>query len=151
MDSSTFDALVRSFVAGGGRSSRRGAVGALALILTGVEIGSVYAGKSARKKQCRGGKTRCGKRCCPKGQGCVGGRCGCPAMACANAVDPTDDQLEGCFCDVTVGGKELCLSSIPCGLVTACSANSDCPRGWVCLKDACQEGVGGCAAVCSLG
>jgi hypothetical protein len=149
MDQSRFDALARQLAA----PSRRALLGWLGTIAAGsfLAVGTHEVAAKKKKKSCKRGKVACGRQCCPRGQGCVGGRCGCPPAKCAQAVDPTSDQLEGCFCDVTVGGRETCMASIPCGLVTDCSSNAECPPGWVCLANACEEGVGGCAALCSLG
>lgn len=148
MNRGRVDGIVQG-VGSGFRATRRGAVGALAALL-GCGAAPRAEARKRKKKSCKGGKVRCGDKCCPRGQQCVGGKCGCSPAKCAQATDPSNDQFEACYCEPAVGGKEFCTGSIPCGGATPCSTNKDCPPGSICNADGCGPGEHVCIPLCLL-
>jgi hypothetical protein len=151
MNPGRFGQLVQAVVSTHVGTTRRVAVVSVAALLGFGTAQHAETRKRKMKKSCKGGKVRCGNICCPRGQGCVAGQCGCPPAKCAQATDPTNDQLEGCFCDFTVAGFEVCMSSIPCGEASPCVTNDTCPPGMVCELNGCGEGDHVCVFPCLLG
>ena len=171
MDQQRFDDLLRSASL---TIDRRGATrGTLAALLALVVPVSVDAKK--KKKKCKGGKKKCDKGCClpnqgcrngqcqcapdedacgavccPPSQACVGGQCDCPPAACNAAVDPTDDEFEGCFCEDAAEGGTHCFANLSCCAPPAkCDLTSQCDPGEVCQTLSCGN-VSRCTPVCSL-
>ena len=134
MDGTRFDSLTRMLAS---VRDRRATVRAL----SGVAIGALTlsAGTAAakkNKKKCKGGRKKCGKKCCPLGQFCRNGRCSicapplfvCPIGGCAEIL------CGGQCCAV----RETCVANqcVPCPDLTD-SCGVDVPR--------CDNGAGFCA------
>lgn len=83
------------------------------------------AGKrgNRKRKRCRGGKKRCGRRCVP-------GTC-CPGKSCGSA-EPN------CRCGRTVEGRGFCQTG---GVIVVipCASSADCDPGEACIQEAGGE------------
>lgn len=171
MDHQRFDSLLRdAYRSIGSTGTRRGLLTAMAALAF-----PLGAPAEKKKKKCKKGKKKCGRKCClpnqgcrngkcqcgpkedacgavccPSSQACVNGTCGCPEAACEAAVDPTDDVNEACFCAEAVGGQFHCFADLFCGTPPqTCSATAECEAGEICNLVSCQA-VSRCSPVCSL-
>jgi len=87
---------------------------------------------------------------CLVGQVCDNTTCTCPAQACAQATDPTNDQFEQCFCNATVEGEQACFANIACSpLPPTCTTSSECGAGFACFAIGCG-GQDRCTPLCAL-
>ena len=190
MDEHRFDALARAL--GAGRSRRRtlgllaGAAAAVGLAEAdeaaaergkgkgkGHGKASRHDGKGeggdanpAKKKKCKGGKSRCGKKCfdlqndvahcgncdsfCLSGQVCQGGACTCGGSACSGCCDgatckPGNDPVS---CGSNGGTCAVCATGGSCngGTCTCPSGQADC--GGTCTSTTTVQNCGGCGHVC---
>jgi hypothetical protein len=129
MDDNRFDAFVCSLdIAIPRRGALVGALGTgLAALLTRIGIETAEAKKRKRKKKCKGGKKKCGKKCipkasccksadCPSGASCVNGGCVCPAG---------ETDCEGTCADLATDGAN-------CG-----SCGNGCASGEICVARFC--------------
>jgi hypothetical protein len=168
MNAGSFDALIR----GASVTNSRRALGRLLAAIAAASIGGVAtpqsgdAGNRKRKRRCRGGKRRCGRRCvdtrtnprhcggcgnrCQVNGVCIAGRCTCPKGNCADpglnccpkdlAVDCTGftaNDPQGQFTDVAT-----------CGFTTECPTDRQCvgPRFQACCPadSRCDRRTGTC-------
>lgn len=134
MDAHRFDELLRVLSR---RPSRRGIARTLAAITLAGMFGTpglaeVQAKRKRKKKKCKGGKKKCGKRCCAVGDACLGGSC-CPAAQACGAV----------CC--TVG--DACIANACCPVDGACGA-ACCASGEACLGGSCCPAERACGTVC---
>jgi hypothetical protein len=134
MDGTRFDSITRTLRA---VADRRTTVRALpGVAIAALAPGTVPAGAKKRRKKCKGGKKKCGKKCCPVGQFCRNGKCSicapplfeCPIGGCAATL------CGGQCCAVA----ETCVDNqcAPCPDLTN-SCGVDVPR--------CNNGSGFCA------
>ena len=190
MDEHRFDALARAL--GAGRSRRRtlgllaGAAAAVGLAETdeaaaergkgkgkGHGKASRHDGKGeggdanpAKKKKCKGGKSRCGKKCfdlqndvahcgncdafCLSDQVCQGGTCTCGGSACNGCCDGATCMPGNVLvsCGSNGGACAVCPSGGSCsgGTCTCPSGQADC--GGTCTSTTTVNNCGGCGHVC---
>jgi len=161
MDAYRFDAVVRSLGAVSRRAALWGFFGVAVSGLTASRADFAIARrrKKKNKKQCKGGKKKCGKTCIPKTE-CCGG-CGeqlCCNGTCAECCSDADCLLgSGLICQqgtcACPAGEEICEAVCVdlandgghCGSCTnACPTNAcfngacscgnvdDCPDGCIC-------------------
>jgi hypothetical protein len=135
MDATRFDLIAKRL---GARATRRTLFAVLAgLGLSGM-AGSIQETEAGKKrKKCKGGKKKCGRKCIPKGNCCKHPDCGDHGIC----------TLGACGCET--GYKECQGSCIPLG---NCCAHTECPSGQQCCKGACTVVTGCCNDVdCQLG
>jgi hypothetical protein len=157
MDAESFDRLTRGLNA---RLARRGlgrtiAAGVAALSLSG----AADAKKKKKKKKkppagCIAPNVACGTACCPPGEPCVDGRCGCAAGEVYCDLGDVAGCLPGNCCPETAcAGETCCPAGTMCltagggelGIRTACRcitrfddcAGRCCPTGQACYDGAC--------------
>jgi hypothetical protein len=124
------------------------AAGGLAANILGL---TASAKKKKRKKKCKGGKRKCGKKCIPKancctdadcggGATCQDGTCLCPngERECEGTCIPDDICCPGeacgqnCACRRTVEGTGFCVQSgiliecVQCNSSAECEADDQC-------------------------
>jgi hypothetical protein len=137
MDARHLDDLAREI---GSQLPRRGVLGALGGLAALLAVPTLEAGAKKKKKKCKGGKKKCGKKCIPadqccttadcgsKGQ-CVGGTCVCPAgqKACNGGCIP----------------QALCCQNSECGAMQTCTNGAcTCPGGLSkCGLDCIEDGL----------
>lgn len=100
--------------------TRRQTLAALIAVLTGAGAELAAAKRrNRRRKRCRGGKKRCGRRCVP-------GTC-CPGTSCGSA-EPN------CRCARSTEGRTFCQTG---GVVKVdpCASSADCGSGEACIPD----------------
>jgi hypothetical protein len=159
MDDEQFDSWTR-------RAFGVAASGLVAIILGLPTINEVDAKKRKKKKKCKGGKKRCGKKCiaksncctdgdCSGGATCQDGTCRCPdgERECEGACIPDDVCCPGevcgenCSCRRTVEGTGFCVQG---GILIACvqcNSSAECDDGDQCVPLDCSGSV---SAVCML-
>jgi hypothetical protein len=146
MVTSPFDAAVRTLGATMGRRPLlRGLMGtAFGLVAISEHASHV----TAKQSKCRGGKIRCGQKCCAKGQACIGGKCRSRAGTCPIKADscgpsgtvPCNDN-EDCGCYQRLQGGVACVQfTLDQGACDQCQTDQDCrdlgfPPGSSCIKD----------------
>jgi hypothetical protein len=135
MDGTRFDALIQTL---GSVADRRATVRALSGAAIGVlaQSNDADAKKKKKRKKCKGGKKKCGKKCCPLGQFCRSGQCSicapplflCPIGGCAATL------CGGQCCAV----RETCVDNqcMPCPELTDSCGGAVPP---------CDNGSGFCA------
>ncbi len=162
------DALGRGLAAGLSRKAFLRLAGSLAL---GALVGRPDLAEAARKKRCRGGKTRCGRKCvdlqtsrkhcgacrqpCRRGEDCSGGRCvgdggvvTCGGEPCPDATFVCQDGA--CTCPE---GREACSGSPQ--LRGGSPMQTCCPTGLTCCGGRCRstqwdrQHCGGCDQPCT--
>jgi hypothetical protein len=130
VDAGRFDALVRALTEA---VTRRAALGLTFSGALGLSLGLADTeAKKKRKKKCKGGKKKCGKKCIPKtaccggcsdGQICQTGACVCPTECCADADCPSGSgeicEDGACVCP---SGQED--SGGVCGTPPTCQGSS---------------------------
>lgn len=139
MDRYRFAAFVRAlFVAASRRAALSGLLGtALAALLARLGADDAVGKKKHKKKKCKGGKKKCGKKCVDLatsgahcracGNACATGGCVHGACTCAS----NDDCTEGCFCAAGVEGVKLCNQSVSAE-GALCVVDETCPLGSYC-------------------
>ena len=150
--------------------SRRGALAAIgAASLAGLG-GQGHDEAHAKKKKCKGGKKKCGKKCvdlrrdrnhCGRcGARCNAGRPDCVNGACVASVCPSDGLFcapgvtncaDGCACGTAIDGRPFCSDNAGC-FEPECDSDIDCvefgfPPGSVCA-DGTGEFCFECTKVC---
>lgn len=134
VDDARFDGLARTL---GGGQTRRGTLGAIAGLLGGGLVSLLPDGETEakkRKKKCKGGTKRCGKKCydlntdpancgscgnvCGANQTCGGGNpgtpgvCGCTKTTCAAQGKNCGEIPDGCGgtldCGICQSDDDLC-------------------------------------------
>ncbi|HEU5432320.1 MAG TPA: hypothetical protein VFU81_11700 [Thermomicrobiales bacterium] len=154
MDGERFDAIVRKLRT---EASRRRLLAGLAGGALPAVVGPVAA--RTKKKKCKGGKKRCGRRCIPKsaccndadcggGGSCQNGACACPAgqKDCNGTCVAEASCCGGCgSCEHCAGGA--CVST--CQTSQRCENNQCCePLQELCDSvDACCAGATACAVI----
>lgn len=130
MDEARFDTLARSIGVGSRRTWLQ--------LLAGSVVGGLVAQnrvtdslarKRKKKKKCKAGTRKCGKKCIAPGSCCSADECGAGG-ACVDGI---------CFCGA---GLQLCRGK--CISANACCDVNDCDPGKVCLSN------GSCATVCTF-
>jgi hypothetical protein len=125
MDPLRFDRLTRAL---GTPRSRRSALGGLLAGLLGPLLPATRSGDARPRKRCRGGKTRCGRRCVDLQTHPA--HCGTCGHACpATATGPGRCQGGLCRCP----GGILC--GIDCVAGGQCCVPADCAEGNPCRTD----------------
>jgi hypothetical protein len=171
MDQDRFDAFVLSLDTGvPRRSALIGTLGTgLAGLLTRLGVETAESKKKKRKK-CKGGKKKCGKKCilkteccggCDEGETCCDGtcrdlatdvaNCGACGNACATAecvhgscaCTGEDDCPDICSCRSSVEGGSTCIAKPP--ETVECDDDDDCPLGAICF-DTGESQI--CTGVC---
>jgi hypothetical protein len=157
VDALQFDRLIRTL----GTPSRRGLSRSLGGLFLAGPLGLISgfvnaeAKKKKRKKKCKGGKKKCGKRCIPKtdccvdadcpagsGQICQDGNCACPSG---------EETCDGLCVDLETDGANCGSCGFACETgecvhgVCTCLVQNDCPGGCPCA-DRLQGG-----RICFLG
>lgn len=151
MDEQRFDALARHLARG---TSRRRALGALAVGALGL-FGGMLGERAGAKACLREGKD------CKRGSQCCSGRCQgkkgrkkCRRVpfqsictrrtdSCTGAVKDCGVGAEFCVCNVTTSGAALCSQGFRCP-AQPCRNNPDCVaafgEGWFCVRspDGCM-------------
>jgi hypothetical protein len=174
VDASRFDHLVRLYA--GDRSRRslvRGLTGVTLAWTTQPLLGIVSgkAKKKHKKKKCKGGTKKCGKKCIPKSGCCTDADCAtgdvCLEHACTiwQGICEDGDNVcaqtgtlacnspisSECYCTRSVTGELRCghvISSLPCNCTTdaECQAELDDPGAF------CMSNTGGfCGGLCGGG
>jgi hypothetical protein len=131
VDGSRFDSFSRLFA-----SSRRALVGGSLvsiLGLAGLEIAEAGKRRKRRKKKCKGGKVKCGKKCCAAGDTCQNAATGtcCPqARSCGSVCcGPTQVCANPATATCVVGTGTCTPASNSCGTganFTFCDNNPLC-------------------------
>lgn len=132
MDGTRFDALTRIMMSCANRRATR-------RLLTGAVIGALVArtdATDARKKTCKGGRKKCGKRCCPRGQFCRNGKC----SICARPLLVCPDG----GCAKTLCGGRCCAVAETC-VDNQCVPCPDQPNSCGVAVPRCNNGSGFCA------
>lgn len=130
MDEMRFDTLARSI----GVGSRRIGLQLLAGSVVGGLVDQIWVNESVarkrkKKKKCKGGTRKCGKKCIAPGSCCSADECGAGG-ACVGGI---------CFCSA---GLQLCQRR--CIPDDACCDVNDCELGKACLSN------GSCATPCTF-
>lgn len=132
MDANHFDNVARTLATGSrrwfGRSLGGLALGGTVFLLPSLDIDARRKGK---KKKCKRGTKKCGKKCIPGAQCCTTNECA-PTFACIN---------RSCQCDTN---WRLCGDQ--CVHNGSCCTTADCTRqaSPYCANDVCQCQNGGC-------
>jgi hypothetical protein len=137
VDDVTFDQLTRSLT-----QPRRVVVNALAA--AGLAIFSRLGSdddaqakkKHKKRKKCKGGTTRCGKKaCCRADQNCVNGKC-----------QDKKDEAGNCLSDDDCAPGQTCKGGLCVEVVPGCGDVGDCDAGEVCINGSCVVIAGTCDA-----
>jgi hypothetical protein len=168
MDESRFDQTLKAFAAASGRRTALRALGGAAMALLAV-IGLPDVGdarkkkvKNKKKKKCKGGTKKCGKKCIPAtdcctdadcdGGTCVDGTCQClggskpcdgaciPEGGCCNASDCDDGNP--CTQSVCNGNGTCSFPNKPD--LSYCGGNNYCSGGVCATLPDCQSVFGPC-------
>ena len=139
MDAKRFDHLAAVV---GRAAARRGVLGALVgglAGLAGLAAGPDVAGKK-RKKKCKSGTKKCGKRCIPLNGCCDAGECpngeACRDNRCTNCVSAADCPAPPA-CSVSVCREGRCRT-------TPLATGDPCSTGLFCTTDETCDGAGVC-------
>jgi hypothetical protein len=129
VDALQFDRLIRTM----GTPSRRGLSRSLGGLFLAGPLGLISgffdaeAKKKKRKKKCKGGKKRCGKKCLDLQTDPL--NCG----SCGNGCDVGKDCADGkCSCPE---GEQACGAS--CITQVECCTDADCGDGGTCVDGTC--------------
>lgn len=154
MDGKRFDVLAKTLAP---RATRREGIKAAVGAALAALLGGVATDGTVAAKKCRGGRKKCGDKCCRPGQICKRGRCkaapsspSTPSTTCDGAQVACPSQgffLTGCkgngtcYCGKSVNGASFCgqdegFQTI-CNSRTVCGADSDCPANWKCAPTCC--------------
>jgi hypothetical protein len=155
MDARHLDDLAREIGSQVPRRSVLGALGGLAALLAAPKLG---ADAKKKKKKCKGGKKKCGKKCiaadqcctsadCGARGNCVGGACVCPTgqKPCNGGCIPQASRCQNSEC----GASQTCTNGTctcpgnqtKCGAACIesglCCPSGECPAGQSCEDETC--------------
>ena len=154
MNSALVDRLTRRVFS---RATGHAAMGTIASLNLLQSVGSGEARRN-RRKRCKGDTKRCGKRCCPSFQECVGGKCrfrtfGCTLVdnSCTGSEVACPERPNGSCVIIELEGlgHPACIASLSCD----CESGADCAgafEGCFSLVDSvpCCDPVAGLSRAC---
>ena len=171
MDGEHFDRWTRGMEA---RLARRGLIRALAAGIATVGLATAADAKKKKKKKkgpvpagCVAPNVACGAACCPPGEPCVNGRCGCGAGEVFCDVGSASGCVPGSCCPEGVCTDETCCpagtaclflrgGAYACECITGqdTCAGRCCPTGQACYDEVCGPcrpgtGVTPCGPFCA--